>query len=197
MTQQPPTTRPLGKAYPGSNKGILAGGNDDFDRVIDEAFAIRAALGRRRKIVGTAIALLVVAGLGLTAAWTDVGRGLLHAGSALIRGDSSRTSEPAAPAQGATPTAHRSTAPASTRSSRTNRRTALLSVTSTPHAALFIDGKRIGETPVDAHALTVGRTYQIRLEQKGYRTKRETISVSNTRGIRSHYVLTRARTSKR
>ena len=197
MTQQPPTTRPLGKAYPGSNKGILAGGQDDFDRVIDEAFAIRAALGRRRKMVGTAIALLVVAGLVLTAAWTDVGRGLLHTGSALIRGDSSRSSEPAAPAQGATPTAHRSTAPASTPSSRANRRTALLSVTSTPHAALFIDGKRIGETPVDAHALTVGRTYQIRLEQKGYRTKRETISVSNTRAIRSHYVLTRARTSKR
>jgi PEGA domain-containing protein len=197
MTQQPTTSPPSGKAYPGSNKGILAGGDDDFDRVIEETFAIRAALGRRRKIVGAAIALLVVAGLGLTAAFTDAGRGLLQSGSALVRGDSSRPSNAAAPAQGATPTAHRSTAPASTRSSGANRRTALLSVTSTPRAALFIDGKRIGETPVGGHALTVGRTYQIRLEQKGYQTKRETISVSNTRAIRSHYVLTRARTSKR
>jgi len=197
MTQHPPTTRPSGNAYGGSNKGILAGGEDDFDRVIEETFAIRDALGRRRKMVGAAIALLVVAGLGLTAAFTDAGRGLLQSGSALVRGDSSRSSKAAAPAQGATLTAQRSPAAASTRSSRANRRTALLSVTSTPRAALFIDGKRIGETPVNGHALTVGRTYQIRLEQKGYGTKRVTISVSNTRAISSHYVLTRARTSKR
>ena len=194
MTQ--PTSRP-GKAYGDSNKGILAGGDDDFDRVIEEAFAIRAALGRRRKMVGAAIALLVVAGLGLTVAFTDVGRGLLQSGSSLIRGDSSRFSKAAPSAQAATPTAHRSPATASTRSSLANRRTAMLSVTSTPRAALFIDGKRIGETPLDGRALTVGRTYQIRLEQKGYRTKRATISVSNTRAISSHYVLTRAPTSKR
>lgn len=197
MTQTPPTNRPSGKAYGGSNKGILAGGDDDFDRVIEEAFAIRAALGRRRKMVGAAIALLAVAGLGLTAAFTDAGRMLLQSGSALVKGDSSRSSKAAAPAQVAAPTARRNPAPASTPSSRANRRTALLSVTSTPRAALFIDGKRIGQTPVDGHALTVGRTYQIRLEQKGYQTKRETISVSNTRAISSRYVLTRARTSKR
>jgi hypothetical protein len=197
MTQEPTTTRPSGKAYGGSNKGILANGDDDFDRVIEEAFAIRAALGKRRKIVGVAIALLVVTGLGLTAAFTDAGRGLLQSGSAIVRGDSSRPSNTAVSAQGATPTAHRRPAPASTASSRANRRTALLTVTSTPRAALFIDGKRIGATPVSRHALTVGRTYQIRLEQKGYQTKRETISVSNTKAISSHYVLMRARTTKR
>jgi hypothetical protein len=179
MTQHPPASRPSTKAYGDSNKGILAGGDDEFDRVIEEAFAIRTALGRRRKIVGAAIALLVVAGLGLTAAFTDAGRGLLQNASALVRGDSSRSSK-AAPA------------PASTRSTPAKRRTALLSVTSTPRAALFIDGKRIGQTPVDGRALTVGRTYQIRLEQKGYQTKRATITVSNTRAISSHYVLLQA-----
>jgi hypothetical protein len=186
MTQPPTTTRPSGKAYGDSNKGILAGGDDDFDRVIEEAFGIRGALRRRRKIIGAAIALLVVAGVGLTVALTDVGRGLLESASALVRRDGSRSSK-------AAPTAQRSPASAATPSSRANRRTALLSVTSTPRATLFIDGKRIGATPVGGHALTVGRTYQIRLEQNGYWAKRATLSVSNTKAISSHYVLTRAR----
>jgi serine/threonine protein kinase len=72
------------------------------------------------------------------------------------------------------------------------RRSITLSITSTPRATVFIDGARIGETPITGRTLTVGRSYQIRVERKGYRTKRETINATGTRPLRRKYVLERA-----
>ncbi len=71
----------------------------------------------------------------------------------------------------------------------TGRRSISLSVTSTPRATVFIDGARVGETPISNRALTVGRSYQIRVERKGYRTKRETIEATGTRPITRRYAL--------
>jgi hypothetical protein len=64
-------------------------------------------------------------------------------------------------------------------------------VTSTPRATVYVDGVRAGETPITGRALTVGRAYKIRVERKGYRTKRETITATGTRPIRRSYVLER------
>jgi len=69
------------------------------------------------------------------------------------------------------------------------RRTITLSVTSTPRATVFIDGARVGETPITGRALTAGRSYKIRVERKGYRTKSETIKATGTRPLRRNYVL--------
>jgi hypothetical protein len=74
-------------------------------------------------------------------------------------------------------------------SKETARRSTTLSVTSNPRATVFIDGARVGETPIKGRALTVGRAYQIRVERKGYRTKRETITPTGTRPLRRSYVL--------
>ncbi|MDQ3998165.1 MAG: PEGA domain-containing protein, partial [Gemmatimonadota bacterium] len=69
------------------------------------------------------------------------------------------------------------------------RRSITLSVTSTPRATVFIDGARVGETPITGRALTVGRSYQIRVERKGYRTKREKITATGNRPLRRSYTL--------
>lgn len=74
----------------------------------------------------------------------------------------------------------------------TQRQTAKLSITSTPNATVFIDGKRIGVTPIVGHTLRSG-TYQIRLERKGFRTRRETISITAPRALRRSFELQRAR----
>ena len=71
------------------------------------------------------------------------------------------------------------------------RRTVKLTVASSPRAAVFIDGRRVGETPVSEHPLRVGRSYQLRVERRGYRTKRETITVAASRDVRRSYVLER------
>jgi hypothetical protein len=77
------------------------------------------------------------------------------------------------------------------RPKNTPRRTTTLSITSTPRATVFIDGVRAGETPINGRTLMVGRSYQIRLERKGYRTKRETIEATGTRPLRRSYTLQR------
>jgi serine/threonine protein kinase len=77
------------------------------------------------------------------------------------------------------------------RSKETRRRTTTLGITATPRATVYIDGARIGETPISGRTLTVGRSYQIRVERKGYRTKRETIEATSTKPIRRSYTLQR------
>jgi hypothetical protein len=71
------------------------------------------------------------------------------------------------------------------------RQTVKLSVTSSPTATVYIDGRRIGVTPIAGHTLSGGRDHQIRLERKGYRTMRDTIRMSSTRTVRRNYVLRR------
>jgi serine/threonine protein kinase len=75
------------------------------------------------------------------------------------------------------------------RPKETPRRSITLSVSSTPRGTLFIDGVRIGETPIAGRALTVGRSYKIRIERKGYRTKHETIAATGTQPVTRSYVL--------
>jgi hypothetical protein len=65
---------------------------------------------------------------------------------------------------------------------------ALLTVASEPWGTLYIDNVEIGPTPVADYRLLPG-TYRIRLEQEGYRTKRETIVISGPNPIRRRYSL--------
>jgi hypothetical protein len=62
---------------------------------------------------------------------------------------------------------------------------ATLSVRSTPSGALYLDGVRVGRTPV-SRRLTPG-TYRLRLEQKGYRTVAETIVIKGARSVSRQY----------
>jgi len=64
---------------------------------------------------------------------------------------------------------------------------ATLSVRSTPSGALYIDGVRVGRTPL-SRRVTPG-TYRLRLEQKGYRTVAETIVIKGTRSVSRQYEL--------
>lgn len=71
------------------------------------------------------------------------------------------------------------------------RPTVQLDVTSSPRGAtVFIDGRRIGVTPIVGGALSVGE-HQIRLERKGYRTTRATIEVTGAGAVRRNYTLRR------
>jgi hypothetical protein len=65
---------------------------------------------------------------------------------------------------------------------------ALLTVASEPWGTLYIDNVEIGPTPVADYRLLPG-TYRIRLEQEGYRTKRETLVISGPNPIRRRYSL--------
>ena len=67
--------------------------------------------------------------------------------------------------------------------------TSPITVASEPYGVLFIDDIEIGDTPVANHQLEVGRSYRIRVEREGFRTKRETITVSSPNPIRRSYVL--------
>jgi hypothetical protein len=124
------------------------------------------------------VAVLVLAGLG-AAAWARGGLSLARRATerpARVAANPARaTAKPAAVVPQGRP--------------KETRRTITLTVTSTPRATVFIDGARIGETPISGRALTVGRSYQIRVERKGYRTKRETITATGTRPLRRSYVL--------
>jgi hypothetical protein len=67
---------------------------------------------------------------------------------------------------------------------------ALLTVQSVPRAMLYVNGVKVGLTPISNHRLDTG-TYHFRIEQKGYRTVSETIVVKGTRPITRRYVLRR------
>jgi serine/threonine-protein kinase len=124
-----------------------------------------------------ALILLLVLGVG-AAAWVGLGRD--------------------APAQAAertpaAPTKTKGTTTASSRTKRSSQRTLPLRIESKPRATIFINDVRAGETPLLNRQLTVGRTYRIRVERAGYRTRRETIIPSGTAPIRRSYVLERKR----
>lgn len=65
---------------------------------------------------------------------------------------------------------------------------ALLTVASEPWGTLFLGNEEIGPTPVADYPLVPG-TYRLRIEQEGYRTKRETIVVTGPNPIRRRYSL--------
>ena len=168
---------------------VLAADDQELDRVIDRALSPRRGLTARihRRASWIAAATLLFAGLGVTAAWVggggpDAPRGERRRGGGSRTPVATRSAESKPVAKPATST--------KTSSATTARRTATLSIASSPRATVYVDGRRLGETPA-AQTLTVGRTYQIRLERKGYRTKRESITPSETRAIRRSYVLQR------
>ena len=66
-----------------------------------------------------------------------------------------------------------------------------LTVTSTPTATLYIDGRRAGATPISGHTVRGSGAHQIRLERPGYRTIRDTIRATATGIVRRSYVLRR------
>ena len=68
------------------------------------------------------------------------------------------------------------------------RELARFDLTSSPRATVYIDGRRIGLTPIVDGRLSVG-VHEIRLEQPGYRTIRDTITVGRTRNARHSYLL--------
>ncbi|HZA98654.1 MAG TPA: protein kinase [Gemmatimonadales bacterium] len=65
---------------------------------------------------------------------------------------------------------------------------ALLTVASEPWGTLYLGNKEIGPTPIADYPLPLG-THRIRIEQEGYRTKMETIVVSEPTPIRRRYLL--------
>ncbi len=67
---------------------------------------------------------------------------------------------------------------------------ASLSVRSSPSGVLYLDGVRIGLTPITNRRLAPG-THRLRIDRKGYRTVTETIVVKGTRPILRRYDLRR------
>jgi serine/threonine protein kinase len=67
---------------------------------------------------------------------------------------------------------------------------ASLSVRSNPSGVLYLDGARVGSTPITNRRLTQG-THRLRIDRKGYRTVTETIVVKGTRPIQRRYDLRR------
>ena len=67
---------------------------------------------------------------------------------------------------------------------------ALLKVDSDPRAVLYVDGVRVGLTPISNHRLSFG-THRLRLEQKGYQTLTETLVVKGTGPVTRRYNLRR------
>ncbi|HUF25341.1 MAG TPA: protein kinase [Gemmatimonadaceae bacterium] len=68
-------------------------------------------------------------------------------------------------------------------------RIAPLTIGSEPWGTLFIDDAMIGDTPVANHPLEVGRTYRIRVEREGYKSKSESITVRDPNPIRRQFTL--------
>jgi serine/threonine-protein kinase len=71
-------------------------------------------------------------------------------------------------------------------------RHALLKVDSDPRGVLYLDGVRVGLTPVTNHRLPLGN-HRLRIEQKGYETLTETIAVKGTGPVIRRYDLKRRR----
>jgi hypothetical protein len=67
---------------------------------------------------------------------------------------------------------------------------ALLKVASDPRGVLYLDGVRVGLTPVTNQRLPLG-THRLRVERKGYQTLTETIVVRGTKPITRRYDLRR------
>ena len=64
-------------------------------------------------------------------------------------------------------------------------------VTSSPSATVYIDDRRIGVTPIVDGRLSAG-VHELRLERTGYRSMRDTITVTDKQSVRRAYTLRRA-----
>ena len=68
---------------------------------------------------------------------------------------------------------------------------AAITIVSTPSATVYIDGKRVGETPFANHRLPTGAMYRIRVEKTGYQTKRDSVRVRDEKPINRRYILSK------
>jgi hypothetical protein len=66
----------------------------------------------------------------------------------------------------------------------------LVKVNSDPKGILYVDGVRVGRTPISNHRLSLG-SHRIRVEQKGYQPITETLVVKGTGPITRRYNLRR------
>ncbi|MDQ3950092.1 MAG: protein kinase, partial [Gemmatimonadota bacterium] len=181
-TLSPTTTRTIGAGQATPTRVKPMSNDRELDTALDRVFdtgSHRAPRSTRSVAMWMTMAVLVLAGLG-AAAWA---RGGLSGPRRAAERPTRVTANPARV------TAKPAAVVPQGRPKETRRRSITLGVTSTPRATVFIDGARVGETPITGRALTVGRSYQIRVERKGYRTKRETITAAGTRPLRRSYVL--------
>jgi hypothetical protein len=65
---------------------------------------------------------------------------------------------------------------------------AVLTITSEPWGTLYIDDVEMGPTPMEDYRLGSG-TYHLRIEQEGYRTKKETLVLNGPGLVHRHYTL--------
>ena len=66
---------------------------------------------------------------------------------------------------------------------------ATLTIEADPYGTVYLDGRKLGDTPIDGYLLQVGRSYEVTVEREGYKTKRETIRVIRPDDVRRRYVL--------
>jgi serine/threonine-protein kinase len=131
---------------------------------------------------GVWVALATVAAVAV-AAWFAVP----GFGAVVQRGEASRL----APARSvATPPASKPSARRRVTPRPKAAKYALLRVDSSPRGMLYLDGLRVGLTPVINHRLPLG-SHRLRIEQKGYQTVSETIVARSTGAITRRYDLRR------
>ena len=132
--------------------------------------------------MGTVAAVLVAALMGISRLHTGVAPPVARS-PAVSRPAPVRTLTPAAPAR--PPSAKNQGQP-----KLRVQEYAGLSVRSNPRGVLYLDGTRVGMTPISNHRLSPG-THRLRIDRKGYRTVTETIVVKGTRPIQRRYDLRR------
>jgi tRNA A-37 threonylcarbamoyl transferase component Bud32 len=106
--------------------------------------------------------------------------------NSLVEGQAGEPPAATAPRFSRSPAASRSEAGRAA----TRRATVPITVRSNPRGVLYVDGVKLGRTPITNHKLAPG-TYRLRLEQKGYRTVSETIVVKGPRPVHRYYELRR------
>jgi serine/threonine protein kinase len=175
MAMLSPTPTRTGAGQATSTRVMPMNNDRELDTALDRVFDTASQHTQRHTrtvALWMTMVVLVVGGLG-AAVWARSG----------VSAARRTTARPARVAAKPAPVVQQA------RPKETPHRSITLSVSSKPRATVFIDGARIGETPITRRALTVGRSYQIRVEKKGYRAKRETITATGTRPINRSYVL--------
>lgn len=66
---------------------------------------------------------------------------------------------------------------------------ATLTIEADPYGTVYLDGHKLGDTPIEGQVLQVGRAYEVTVEREGFKTKRETIRVTRPDELRRRYVL--------